>query len=265
MGTYFDALLLGVIEGLTEFLPVSSTGHLIVAGALLGFEGPAGKVFEIVIQFGAILAICWLYRHKIFSVASGVFARNPADIGFTTALIIGVLPAIIIGVLFHDIIKQYLFSPLTVSIALIVGGFAMLMIERHLPQTTHHTLEDISLKTALKIGFFQALGMIPGVSRAGATIMGALLMGVERKAAAEFSFFLAMPTMLGAASYDLYSNWAHLHASDAVLIGIGLFAAFISALCVVNFMLRIVSRHGFAPFAYYRIGFGSAMLLWLLA
>lgn len=264
MSDYVDALILGILEGLTEFLPVSSTGHLIVAGSLLGFEGPTGHVFEIVIQFGAILAICWLYRQRLWQVASGMLTARKPDVMFTAALALAVMPAVVMGVLFHDIIKEHLFSPLTVSIALVVGGILILLIERHLPKTTLTRAEDISLKTAFKIGFFQVLGMIPGVSRAAATIIGGLLMGAERKAAAEFSFFLAIPTMLGAASYDLYKNWHHLHASDASLIGIGFLAAFISAVLVVRFMLRIVTRYGFAPFAYYRIVFGSAMLLWLL-
>lgn len=264
METYFTALILGVVEGLTEFLPVSSTGHLIVFGSLLDFHGPAGNVFEIVIQFGAILAICWLYRMRLIAIAHGTLTLDNPSLRFTLALVLAVLPAVVMGILFHDIIKQALFSPYTVSIALIVGGVLILIIERVLPTSRIVGFEQVTLKTAFFIGCFQVLGMIPGVSRAGATIMGALLCRVERKTAAEFSFFLAIPTMLGASSYDLYKNWSYLHASDGWLIAVGFAAAFFSALLVVRFMLRIVTRYGFSPFAWYRIAFGSAMLVYLL-
>lgn len=265
METYLYALILGVVEGLTEFLPVSSTGHLIVIGSLLGFKGPAGNVFEIVIQFGAILAICWLYRGRLLNLAAGVLARDAQAQRFTFGLGLAVMPAVIVGVLFHDVIKQVFFSPYTASIALILGGIVLIAIERFLPTPRVQRFEDMKLRTIMLIGCFQVLAMIPGVSRAGATIVGALLCGIERRTAAEFSFFLAIPTMLGAAGYDLYMNWHHLQMNDATLIGIGFFAAFISALIVVRFMITIVTRYGFGPFGWYRIIAGSAMMIWLLS
>ncbi len=264
MSTMLEAVVLGALEGLTEFLPVSSTGHLILAGWLMDFHGPAGHVFEIVIQFGAILAICWLYRMKIWQLSRGVLTGDAPSRGFALAVIIAVLPAIILGVSFHKTIKEVLFSPLTVAVALVVGGVLMLVLERIAPPPRKTSFDMIRWKTGLKIGLCQTLGMIPGVSRAGATMMGALMLGIERKAAAEFSFFLAIPTMLGAASYDLYKNWHHLHAHDGEIIAVGFAAAFLSALIVVRFMLRIVSTYGFAPFAYYRIVLGSGMLAYLL-
>lgn len=265
METYLYALILGVVEGLTEFLPVSSTGHLIVIGSLLGFQGPEGNVFEIVIQFGAILAICWLYRGRLLNLGAGVLARDAQAQRFTFGLGLAVLPAVIVGVLFHDVIKEVFFSPYTASIALIIGGIVLIVVERCLPTPRLLRFEDMPLRTIVLIGCFQVLAMIPGVSRAGATIVGGLLCGVERRTAAEFSFFLAIPTMLGATCYDLYMNWHHLHAGDATVIGIGFLAAFISALIVVRFMIGIVTHYGFAPFGWYRIAFGSAMLVWLLS
>lgn len=265
METYLTALILGVVEGLTEFLPVSSTGHLIVVGSLLGFEGPAGNVFEIIIQLGAIMAICWLYRVRIAGIMVGMFSHEARAQRFFIGLTLAVIPAAIMGALFHDVIKQVLFNPLVVAIALIVGGVVLLIVERKVPPSNVYDFEDIPVKTAFFIGCFQVFALIPGVSRAGATIIGGLLCGVQRRAAAEFSFFLAIPTMLGATSYDLYKNWMHLQVADAQLIGVGFIAAFISAVVVVKFMLNIVTRHGFAPFAWYRIIAGSAIMVWLLA
>lgn len=264
METYLYALILGVVEGLTEFLPVSSTGHLIVVGSLLGFKGPPGNVFEIIIQLGAIMAICWLYRERITEIGVGLFANNTRAQRFFVGLTLAVIPAAVMGALFHDVIKQVLFNPLTVSIALIIGGIVLLLVERKVPESSVDDFEDIPVKTAFFIGCFQVLALIPGVSRAGATIIGGLLCGVQRRAAAEFSFFLAIPTMLGATSYDLYKNWIHLHTSDAELIAVGFISAFISAVIVVKFMLNIVTRHGFTPFAWYRIIAGTAMMAWLL-
>jgi undecaprenyl-diphosphatase len=260
ISSFFDAVFLGILEGLTEFLPISSTGHLIVATHFMDFEGPKGKVFEIVIQLGAILAICWCYRVKLLSVAQGALKRDASAWHFIGTISLAFLPAVIIGLMARDFIKEALFAPYTVSIALIVGGILILLIERFKPAPKITSIEAMPYKTALMIGLFQTLGMIPGVSRAGATIMGALICKLERKTAAEFSFFLAIPTMVGASVYDLYKSWEHLNFDGAMLIAVGFIAAFISAVMVVRFMLSIVTHYGFAPFAVYRILFGGLML-----
>lgn len=260
---YFTAALLGVVEGLTEFIPVSSTGHLILLVDLLGFDGPRGHVFEIVIQLGAILAVCWLYKEKLLHTVLGM-ATDKKSQHFAQILILGFLPAMVLGAVFHNTIKTVLFSPLIVSVMLIVGGILILWIEKKKPAATILHLEAIDRKTALKIGFCQAIAMIPGVSRSGATIMGALMLGVERKTATEFSFFLAIPTMLAATVYDTYKNRALLNFDDATLIAVGFLTAFVSAMMVVKTVVGFVSRHGFIPFAYYRIMLGTLMLALLL-
>lgn len=262
--TALMAALLGLVEGLTEFLPVSSTGHLILLVDLLGFQSPPGRVFEIVIQLGAILAVCWVYRAKLFSVVVGLPRQRPAQM-FTLNILLGFLPAMVIGVFAYDLIKGVLFSPLVVSIALIVGGIAIIAIERWVRQGEHVEVEQLSPLTALKIGFFQCLAMIPGVSRSGATIMGALLMGVERRTAAEFSFFLAIPTMLAATVYDLYQQWSELDFGNGLVIAIGFVTAFVTAMIVVRAAIGFIGRHGYVPFAIYRILIGTVMLLILLA
>jgi undecaprenyl-diphosphatase len=239
---------------------VSSTGHLILFVDLLGFQGPPGRVFEIIIQFGAILAVCWHYRAKLRQVFSGLLVRDVAAQHFTRNIALAFLPAMVMGILFHDVIKTVLFSPLVVSVALIVGGVLILMIERYKPLPTLHSTEAMPWRTALAIGCFQVLAMVPGVSRSGATIMGALLCKMDRKAATEFSFFLAIPTMLGAASFDVYKNYTLLNLHDATILATGFFAAFITALLVVKTVVGFVSKHGFVPFAYYRIAVGSVML-----
>jgi undecaprenyl-diphosphatase len=259
----FSAILLSLIEGITEFLPVSSTGHLILLGDILNFEGPPGKAFEIIIQLGAILAICCLYHRKLTGIAKGVVKRNPADIRFATGVLVAFLPAMVIGAASHEFIKRELFNPVTVSIALIVGGIAILLIERFKPAPRIHTLDSFSLPLCLKIGFLQCLALIPGTSRSGATIMGSLLLGVERKAATEFSFLLAIPTMFAATVFDLYKNWNDLNAGSLLLIAMGFGIAFITALVVVRVLIAYITDHGFAPFAWYRIVLGSAMLLYL--
>lgn len=261
---YLHALLLGFVEGLTEFIPVSSTGHLILLIDLLGAQMPPGQVFEIVIQLGAILAICWHYRVKLFGA---VFAapKDPQKRWFLGSIMIAFMPAAVLGVLFHDFIKSVLFDPLVVASMLILGGLLILVIEKKRPEPVHHDSEAFSWKLALKIGFCQALAMIPGTSRSGATIMGALLLRVDRRAATEFSFFLAIPTMMGATVYDLYKNWSLLTFDAVELIAIGFLAAFLAALLVVKTIITFISRHGFAPFAYYRIALGSVMLVLLLA
>ncbi|MBF0167075.1 MAG: undecaprenyl-diphosphate phosphatase [Alphaproteobacteria bacterium] len=256
------ALLLGLVEGLTEFLPVSSTGHLILLGDLLGFQFP-GKTFEIVIQLGAILAVCVAYWKRLWGAVIHV-RSDAASRHFVTYILIAFLPAMIIGAVAYKYIRQLLDSPLTIAIVLIAGGIAILLIERLIKQPKVHAIEDFGLPLALKIGLFQCVSMIPGVSRSGATIMGALLMGVERKAAAEFSFFLAIPTMTAATAYKIYKDWAMLSFDGAGLIAIGFITAFLVALLVVKAAVAFVGRHGFAPFAWYRIGFGILMLGLLL-
>jgi undecaprenyl-diphosphatase len=259
----YIALILGIIEGLTEFIPVSSTGHLILFGDILGFKGPDSQVFEIVIQLGAILAVCWLYRTKLISAAVGTLKRNPEDLRFSFGLFIAFIPAMVLGALTHDYIKAALFNTFDVSIALIVGGIAILLVEKFKPITIHNKIEEFPLSTFFKIGLFQCLALIPGTSRSGATIIGALLLGVERKAAAEFSFFLAIPTMFAATAYDIYKNMNSLNLDGIEIIAVGFVTAFISALFVIKFFIGFVSKHGFAPFAIYRIILGSLMLFLL--
>jgi undecaprenyl-diphosphatase len=260
----WKALLIGVVEGLTEFLPVSSTGHIILAEEVLHFQGPPGKVFEIVIQLGAILAVCLLYRAKIWTTVEGVLQRDKRAIRFATAIVVAFLPAAVVGVAAHKYIKSVLFSPWVVAISLIVGGIAILLIERFAQRPRIKSLDDVDLKTALYIGLCQCLAMIPGVSRAGATIMGARVFRVDRATAAEFSFFLAMPTMLGATVYDLYKNWSSLSWEHGGIIALGFVAAFVSAMIVVRAFVRFISRHGFAVFAWYRIAVGALALTLLI-
>jgi undecaprenyl-diphosphatase len=255
---FLTAAFLGVVEGLTEFLPVSSTGHLILFVDLLGFKGPPGRVFEVVIQLGAIAAIVILYWRKFLDV--GLHLNRPDARHFAGNIILAIVPAILIGVLAHAHIKALLFNPLTVAIALILGGVAILLIERNRPEPTIHSTEEMSYLTALKIGLFQCIAMIPGVSRSGATIMGALLCGVDRKTAAEFSFFLAVPTMLAATTYDLYKNHASIDLAGASLILVGFLSAFATALLIVRWLLAYVQHHSYAVFAWYRIALGMFIL-----
>ena len=264
LATFLQAALLGLVEGLTEFIPVSSTGHLILLVDLLGFQGPPGKLFEIVVQLGAIAAVVLLYSRTL----SGVVLRAPTDPAarrFIIAVTLAFLPAAVVGALGHRFIKEVLFSPWVVSVSLIVGGLLILLVERMRPVAHVREVSEFTPGLALRIGACQILAMIPGVSRSGATILGALLMGVERRAAAEFSFFLAIPTMLGATAYDIYKNRGTLDWDGAEVIAVGFIAAFVSALLVVRAVIGFVSRHGFAPFAYYRIAVGAAMLALLLS
>jgi len=253
-----QAIFLGIVEGVTEFLPVSSTGHLIIAGDFIGFSGSLATVFEVVIQLGAILAICVLYARKLFAVAFGL-VDDPAARHFALAIIIAFLPAAFFGFLLHDFIKAVLFSPSVVCASLILGGIAILVIERWRPEPRYAAIEELTPATSLKIGLFQCLAMVPGVSRSGATILGALLLGVERKTAAEFSFFLAIPTMLGATVLDLWKSRHLLNAGDSAVIAVGFVAAFISAIFVVRWLVGFVSRHSFVAFGWYRIIFGAAL------
>jgi undecaprenyl-diphosphatase len=257
-------VVIGIVEGVTEFLPVSSTGHIILAEEVLHFEGPQGKVFEIVIQLGAILAVCVLYYAKILATIAGVARREQASIRFATAVIVAFLPAAVIGVALHKYIKALLAQPVVVAVAFIVGGIAILVIERYAQRPRVKSVDDIDWKTALFVGFCQCLAMIPGVSRSGATIMGARVLRVDRATSAEFSFFLAIPTMLGASVYDLYKNWTTLDWHGGGLIAVGFVVAFLSALVVVKPFVRFVSRHGFGVFAWYRIVVGALALGLLL-
>jgi len=257
-------IVIGIVEGLTEFLPISSTGHIILAEELLHFEGPPGKVFEIVIQLGAILAVCAIYYAKIVATIGGVIRRDPTSKRFALAIIVAFLPAAVIGVALHKYVKALLDQPIVVAVALIVGGIVILIIERFAQRPRIKTVEEIDWKTALMVGLCQCLAMIPGVSRSGATIMGARVLRVDRATSAEFSFFLAIPTMLGATVYDLFKNWSTLDWHGGGLIAIGFAAAFLSALVVVKPFLHFVSRHGFGVFAWYRIAVGALALGLLL-
>lgn len=254
------AFILGIVEGATEFLPVSSTGHLIIVGDLLQFNSERDKVFKIVIQLGAILAICWEYRARLGHVVAHV--GEPASRRLFANIALGFLPAAILGVLFHDAIKEYLFSPLTVAMALIVGGVAILLIEKLKPESDTATIDDMDWKHSLKIGIAQSLALFPGVSRAGATILGGVVFGLSRKAAAEFSFFLAIPIMFAATGYDLLKNWALLHTNDIPVFAVGFITAFFSALLMVRGLLKYVSNHDFRIFAWYRIVFGLIVLVY---
>lgn len=257
---YFKALLLGLLEGATEFLPVSSTGHLIIAGDLLGFTGEKSKTFKIFIQLGAILAIVWHYRRRVMHVVAGI-GRDPEANRFVMNLGVAFLPAAVLGFLFHKTIKAHLFNSYTVAAALVAGGFVILWVERRKHVTKIEAVDQMRWQDALKVGLFQSFALFPGVSRAGATIMGGLLSGLSRPAATEFSFFLAVPTMLAATSYDLYKSRDLLDANDFGLLAVGFIAAFISALFVVRLFLAYVGRHSFVPFAYYRIVFGLLVLV----
>lgn len=262
--TLFHALLLGLVEGLTEFLPISSTGHLILLIDMLAFSAPPGHMFEVVIQLGAILAVCWLYRKKLFHTVRHLHDEAGAR-HFALILTVAFLPSGIVGATLHSYIKGALFSPLVVSCMLVVGGVLMLIVERYKPQPRLHSVDEISVRRAFLIGCFQCCSVVPGTSRSAATIMGALLLGLDRKTAAEFSFFLAIPTMLGAATYDIYKNYQLITFDGALTVAVGFVSAFVAAMLSVSALIRLVSRHGFAPFAVYRIILGGGMLLFLLA
>ncbi len=253
------ALILGIVEGLTEFLPISSTGHLILVGDLLNFNDEKGMVFAIVIQLGAILAVCWEYRTKIINVLAGIGSNEDSN-RFMLNLFIAFLPAAILGLLFISIIKQYLFHPIPVAIALIVGGILILWAERRKHVVDVDRVEDMDWKHALKVGLMQCLALIPGTSRSGATIIGGLFFGLSRKAATEFSFFLAIPIMFAATFYDVFKHREFLHFDDVGMFSIGFVASFISALLAVRGLLRFISNHDFTVFAWYRIIFGIIIL-----
>lgn len=250
------AVAMGLVEGATEFIPVSSTGHLILAKHFLNFQ--VGDEFEVVIQTGAILAICLLYFQKLWNTLIGL-PKSAAARRFAVAVVVGFLPAAVLGLVLHDFIKAYLFSTTVVAVSLIVGGVLILVIEKMKLTPKVASVDDLSAVMALKIGLAQCLAMIPGVSRSGATIMGAMLFGVERKAATEFSFFLAIPTLIGAAVLDLYKGWEKFSSAELDLIGVGFIASFVSAIVVVKAFVAFVGRHDFTPFAWYRILAGLAL------
>ena len=254
------ALILGIVEGVTEFLPVSSTGHLILAGDLLDFNDERGKLFEIVIQSGAILAICWEYRAKIVEVVRGL-PREPAAQRFVLNLLAAFMPLAILGLLFGKKIKAYLFNAPAVAAAFIVGGLIILWAERRQHTIRVDSVDELSLRDAMKLGLAQALALIPGTSRSGATIIGGLFFGLSRRAATEFSFFLAIPTLIAATCYQLYKERALLSFDDLGMWVVGFVAAFVSAFWAVRGLLRYISTHDFTAFAWYRIAFGIVVLL----
>ncbi|WP_114814674.1 undecaprenyl-diphosphate phosphatase [Paraburkholderia kururiensis] len=279
------ALVLGLVEGLTEFLPVSSTGHLIVVGSLLGFNNEDGKTFDVVIQLGAILAVCWEFRRKIGDVVAGL-ASKPDARRFTANVVIATLPAIALGLLFGNAIKAALFSPVSVAFALVLGGVIILWAESRQrerravaavtapgsaggaaagaiaePVARVQSMDELTAADAFKVGCAQCAALIPGMSRSGATIIGGMLFGLDRRVATEFSFFLAIPVIFGATVYELYKGWHALSASSLGLVALGFAAAFVSAFACVRWLLRYVAAHDFTAFAWYRIGFGLVILL----
>jgi undecaprenyl-diphosphatase len=261
-------IILGIVEGVTEFIPVSSTGHLILASALLGYDEEHWKVFNVVIQLGAILAIIVLYWRTFWAVLLGLMQREPASIRFVRNLLIAFLPSAIIGLILIDHIEAMLESAEIVAVALIVGGIAIIVIERLVKNADIVGVAEIPLSRVIGIGFIQCLSMIPGISRSGATILGALSLGVERRTAAEFSFFLAIPTMLGASTVELARNGDEIMRGIGASFGeiaVGFVVSFVVAIVVVKAFVHFVSRHGFAPFGWYRIVAGAAALAWLAA
>ncbi len=267
------ALILGIVEGLTEFLPVSSTGHLIVVGSVLDFNGDYAKTFDVVIQFGAILAVCWEFRHKIAKIVVGL-PRERAAQRFALNVVIATVPAVVLGLLFEKTIKAVLFSPVPVAFALVVGGVVILWVEarRRGAHAGPHgqsvarparvqSLDEITPIDAFKVGCAQCFALIPGMSRSGSTIIGAMLFGLERRVATEFSFFLAIPVIFGATVYELHKTWHALSVDWFGLFGVGFVAAFFSAFACVRWLLRYVASHDFTAFAWYRIAFGLVILL----
>ena len=265
------ALILGIVEGLTEFLPVSSTGHLIVVGSLLNFEGDFAKTFDVAIQFGAILAVCWEFRRKIGDVVVGLPTRPDAR-RFALNVIVATIPAVVLGLLFEKAIKTALFAPVPVAFALVGGGLVILWVEsrmrgpKGLPVAAQHnarvkSLDEITPLDAFKVGCAQCFALIPGMSRSGSTIIGGMLFGFDRRVATEFSFFLAIPIIFGATLYELHKSWQTISVDELGLFGAGFVAAFVSAFACVRWLLRFVASHDFTAFAWYRIAFGLVILL----
>lgn len=254
------AAIMGVVEGLTEFLPISSTGHLILAGSLLGFDDAKAQVFDIAIQTGAIFAVILVYWQKIRATLAALPTEQQAQ-RFALNVLIAFVPAVLLGLLFGKAIKAHLFTPVVVASTFIIGGFIILWAERRPSTATRiHEVEDMTALDALKVGLVQCLAMVPGTSRSGATIIGGMLLGLSRKAATDFSFFLAIPTLIGAGAYSLYKERALLTAADIPMFSVGLVFSFISAWLCVRWLLRYISSHSFVPFAWYRIVFGVVVL-----
>lgn len=257
--TALQAVILGIVEGLTEFLPISSTGHQIIVADLIGFGGDRAMAFNIIIQLGAILAVVWEYRRKILEVAFNVPRQREAQ-RFTANLLIAFIPAVVLGVAFSDQIHAYLFNPITVALALVVGGVVILWAERRKHEIRVEEVEQMSWQDALKIGCAQCLAMIPGTSRSASTIIGGLLFGLSRRAATEFSFYLAMPTMVGAAVYSGYKYRELFQPGDLPVFAIGFVVSFLFAMIAVRALLKFIANHSYAVFAWYRIGFGLLIL-----
>lgn len=256
---FVKALILGMVEGFTEFLPISSTGHLIIASELLGFNDARGKVFGIVIQSGAMVAVVWEFRQRFVRLITAFFTDSLAR-RFGCNLLIAFTPAAVLGLLFGTAIKQYLFHTHAVAFAFIIGGLVILWVERGRRRSVIESVDEMTWKDALKVGLAQSFALIPGTSRAGATIIGGMLFGLSRRAATEFSFFLAVPTLMAAGAYDLYANRALFSAGDVGLFTTGFVAAFVSAFFCVRWLLRYIATHDFSIFAWYRIGFGVLVL-----
>jgi undecaprenyl-diphosphatase len=257
-------IIMGIVEGLTEFLPISSTGHLILAGSLLNFTGEKVKLFEIVIQAGAMLAVCWEYRHRIIDVVRN-FSSDVAARRFVANLLVAFLPAVVLGLLFGKMIKAHLFAPVPVALAFIGGAFIILIVERNNRLNEDslriHSVDEMTMLDAFKVGCAQCFALIPGTSRSGASIIGGMAFGLSRQAATEFSFFLAIPTLFGATIYSLYKERALLSVADLPMFGVGALAAFISAFFCVRWLLRYISTHDFTIFVWYRIVFGVLILI----
>lgn len=254
------ALILGIVEGLTEFLPISSTGHLILAGALLEFNDAKGKVFELAIQSGAMLAVVWEYRRRFAGVLTGLVSERAAQ-RFAVNVIIAFLPAALMGLLFGKLIKAHLFFAVPVALAFIVGAFVILWVEARPRPVRVQSVDDMTWMDALKVGIAQCFALIPGMSRSGATIIGGMLFGLSRRAATEFSFFLAVPTLVAAGVYDLYRNLGLFSLADLPVFAVGLASAFLSAYLCIRWLIRYVASHDFKPFAWYRIVFGLVVLV----
>jgi undecaprenyl-diphosphatase len=253
------ALVLGIVEGLTEFLPISSTGHLILAGDLLGFNDEKGKIFFVAIQTGAMLAVVWEYRAKFGRVLAGLVSDRQAQ-RFVANVAIAFLPAAVLGLLFASRIKAHLFSPVPVAIAFIVGAFVILWAERREQRVRVESTDDMTWQDALKVGFAQCFALIPGTSRSGATIIGGMLFGLSRRAATEFSFFLAVPTLMAAGAYDFWKSRSLFTIGDLEVLGVGLVTSFVSAFLCIRWLLRYIASHDFTVFAWYRIAFGVIVL-----
>jgi len=263
MNEIITAIILGIVEGLTEFLPVSSTGHLILATELLGYDASRWAIFNIAIQPGAILAIVVLYRKLFWEMFTGFFRRDPVAIAFVRNLALAFVPAVALGLALGDYIEVLLENAVVVAWALIIGGFAILLVERYAKPKESGGVANLSVRQSVLIGLVQCIAMIPGVSRSGATILGAMSLGVDRKTAAEFSFFLALPTLTGATALQLFKHRDAITTNDLGLIGVGAFVSFIVAWVVIKAFLAVVTRYGFTPFAWYRIIVGAAALVWL--